>query len=344
MVRRVEVELGPGETGVPMARAVQEVIDDRSVPIDGVVISPAIERPESLAAGRFFNPRNPAQPARIVLERTFETEREVFRLREPIGYWDDEVGAVIVPDNLGGFDTDLTSVMRFFTWLVTTTGVHLPAALVHDGLIPGRSAGSSYVAGQEIDRVTADRIFRSGMRHLGTSWLQRWLIWSAVATATMVSAPWRRAWRSWVAVLVTVVVVVVGGTFATIDLFDCRDVVPWMGDQPAWREVFWGAVGAVDDPDRPVGPVGTPMAGWCVHRRGPGPHAPRDRGAGHRLLGVRQPRRGRRGRATTPGPAGTDRPGAEVGRVGGRRDARHRAARDVGLLSRPRWRFLHPGR
>ena len=38
MVRRVEVELGPGETGVPMARAVQEVIDDRSVPIDGVVI------------------------------------------------------------------------------------------------------------------------------------------------------------------------------------------------------------------------------------------------------------------------------------------------------------------
>ena len=248
MVRRVEVELGPGETGVPMARAVQEVIDDRSVPIDGVVISPAIERPESLAAGRFFNPRNPAQPARIVLERTFETEREVFRLREPIGYWDDEVGAVIVPDNLGGFDTDLTSVMRFFTWLVTTTGVHLPAALVHDGLIPGRSAGSSYVAGQEIDRVTADRIFRSGMRHLGTSWLQRWLIWSAVATATMVSAPLRRAWRSWVAVLVTVVVVVVGGTLATIDLFDCRDVVPWMGDQPAWREVFWGAVGAVTIP------------------------------------------------------------------------------------------------
>lgn len=244
-MRRVEVKLGPGETGVSVARAAQEVVDDPSQAVDGVVISPAIERPASLPPDGFFNPHNPGQPARIVLERTFESRREVFRLTKPIGYWDAEVGAVIVPDNLGRFDTDLTSVMRFFTWLVTTTGVHLPAALVHDGLIPGRSAGSSYVASQEIDRVTADRIFRSAMRDLGTTRLQRWLIWAAVATATMVSEPLRRSWRAWLAVALTVGVVLVGGTLATIDLVDCREVVPWMADRPAWLEVLTGAVGAV---------------------------------------------------------------------------------------------------
>lgn len=245
MVRRVEVEVGPGETGVAMARAVQEVVDDRARPVDGVVISPAIARPASLPADGFFNPHNPGQPAHVVLERTFETGREVFRLREPIGYWDAEVGAVIVPDNLGRFDTDLTSVTRFFTWLVATTGVHLPAALVHDGLTPGRTAGASYVASREIDRVTADRIFRSGMRDLGTTWLQRWLIWAAVAVATMVTGPLGRVWRGWLAVVLTVGVVVVLGTLATIDLFDCRQVLPWMADRPAWLEVVGGAVMAL---------------------------------------------------------------------------------------------------
>lgn len=245
MVRRVEVEVGPGETGVAMARAVQEVVDDPSRPVDGVVISPDIARPASLPADGFFNPRNPGQPARVVLERSFETGREVFRLREPIGYWDAEVGAVIVPDNLGRFDTDLTSVTRFFTWLVATTGVHLPAALVHDGLTPGRTSGASYVASREIDRVTADRIFRSGMRDLGTTWLQRWLIWSAVAVATMVTGPLSRVWRGWLAVVLTVGVVVVLGTLATIDLFDCRQILPWMADRPAWLEVAGGALMAL---------------------------------------------------------------------------------------------------
>ncbi|MGH3660144.1 MAG: DUF1353 domain-containing protein, partial [Micromonosporaceae bacterium] len=243
MVRRVEVDVEPGQ-GVPVARAVQEVVDDRSRPVDAVVIAPPIEKPASLPADNFFNPNNPSEQARIVLERVFESDREVFRLRQPIGYWDAEVGAVIVPDNLGSFDTDLTSVTRFFTWLVSTTGVHLPAALVHDGLIPGRTAGSSYVASQEIDRVTADRIFRSGMQDLGTSWLLRWLIWAAVATATMVSGP-DAVWRKRLAVGVTVAVVVVLGVLATIDLFDCREILPWMSDRPLWLEVVNGAVCAV---------------------------------------------------------------------------------------------------
>lgn len=244
MVRRVEVPLAPGAVGVPMARAVQEVVDDPSRPLEEVVISPAIERPAVLPSDNFFDPAEPAAEARVVLERTFQGEREVFRLTRPIGYWDAEVGAVIVPDNLGRFDTDLTSVMRFFTWLVATTGVHLPAALVHDGLVAGRTAGPSYVASRQIDRVTADGIFRRAMRDLGTSWVQRWLIWAAVATATMVSGPVRRAWGAWLAVAATALVVVVGGTLSTVDLFDCRAVVPWMGGRPAWLEVLTGALGA----------------------------------------------------------------------------------------------------
>jgi Protein of unknown function (DUF1353) len=240
MVRRVEVD-----REVTVERAVREVVDDASRPMDGVVISPGIAKPASIGEpSRFFNPTNPGQPPRIQLERTYTSGREVFRLCQPIGYWDAEVGAVIVPDNLAAFRTDLTSVKRFFTWLVSTTGIHLPAALIHDGLIPGRREPSSYVASREIDRVTADRIFRSGMHDLGTSWVQRWLIWAAVATATMVSRPILRSWRSWLAVCLTVGVVLAAGTLATLDVFDCRAPLPWMADRPAWAEVLTGVVAA----------------------------------------------------------------------------------------------------
>lgn len=230
-------------------RAVQEVVPadspDANRPIEPVVISPGIAKPPQITeSSRFFNPEDPANPPRIRLERVFKGGREKFTLEQPIAYWDEEVGAVIVPDNLDGFDTDLTSVTRFFTWLVSTTGVHLPAALVHDGLIPGSTAGSSYVASREIDRVTADRIFRSGMHDLGTSWLLRWLIWAGVATATMWTGP-DVVWRKRLAVATTVAVVVVLGVLATIDLFDCREILPWMGDRPLWQEVVIGAAMAV---------------------------------------------------------------------------------------------------
>jgi hypothetical protein len=108
MVRKVEVD-----REVTLDRAVREVVDDASRPMDGMVISPGIAKPAGIAEPRrVFNPTNPGQPPRIVLERTFESGREFFRLRHPIGYWDAEVGAVIVPDNLAAFRTDLTSSSR----------------------------------------------------------------------------------------------------------------------------------------------------------------------------------------------------------------------------------------
>ena len=250
MARRVELD-----QEATMERAVLEVVGDDpddgagNRDADAVVISPGIVKPAAIGeASRFFNPTNPGERPRILLDRTFDQGREKFRLVHPIGYWDAEVGAVIVPDNLARFDTDLTSVTRFFTWLVATTGVHLPAALVHDGLIPSKRSPTSYVAGREIDRETADRIFRSGMRDLGTSWLLRWLIWAGVATGTMWSAPLRQSWWRRVAIVLTVAVVAVLGTLATIELFDCREVLPWMGDRPVWLEVLWGALFAVAIP------------------------------------------------------------------------------------------------
>jgi hypothetical protein len=97
------------------------------------------------------------------------------------------------------------------------------------------------VASQELDRETGDRIFRSGMQDLGTTWLLRWLIWAGVATATMWGGP-DGIWRKRVAIVTTVVVVAVLGVLATIDLFDCRELLPWMGDRPLWQEVLFGSV------------------------------------------------------------------------------------------------------
>jgi hypothetical protein len=179
------------------------------------------------------------------LQRLIEDGREIFKLEQPIGYWDHLVGAVIVPASLALFRTDLTSVPRYFTWLVPTTGLHLPAALVHDGLVHDPLEPQTYIADKVIDRATADRIFRDGMRDLGASWVQRWLVWTAVATATIFKEPFKRTWWPRIAVALTVLVIVVLGTAATIDLIDCRAPLPWMADRPGWLEVVYGAIAAV---------------------------------------------------------------------------------------------------
>ena len=50
------------------------------------------------------------------------------------------------------------------------------------------------------------------------------------------------------AIVLTVAMVAVLGTLATIELFDCREVLPWMGDRPVWLEMLWGALFAVAIP------------------------------------------------------------------------------------------------
>ena len=46
----------------------------------------------------------------------------------------------------GGLPTDLTSVPWLFTWLVPKTGAHLPAALLHDGLVGDHDDPPSYLS------------------------------------------------------------------------------------------------------------------------------------------------------------------------------------------------------
>lgn len=194
---------------------------------------------------------------RIVLERLTERGAEVFRLERRLGYDDRELGELLVPADPGPdgtFRTDLTSVPWLFTWLVPRTGAHLPAALLHDGLVGGADGPASYVSteGHVVTRDVADRVFRDAMADTGTGAVRRWVVWSAVTAATIAvgSDAWSRArlWGYRVAAAVTLLVVLLVGTLATFDLFDAGVALPWMGERPWWSEVVGGAAGAVAIP------------------------------------------------------------------------------------------------
>ncbi len=231
-----------------------------------------IEKPEHIETSGFFDPTKPHDPdaqVPIVLDRVERNGKELFRLREPIGYWDQHLGGILVPHNLAHFFTDLTSVPQIMTWLIPRTGTHLPAALIHDGLISDPDEPQTYVAMEPISRVAADRVFRDAMRDLGTPWVSRWLVWAAVAAASEtkrvldVEGPdvtpaepeglFGRASAfvstqrllGWFVVLSTVLSVAVLGTIATLDVIDWWNVVPGMTNQPLLVELAVGFAGAV---------------------------------------------------------------------------------------------------
>lgn len=96
-----------------------------------------------------------------------------------IAYHDPVLDTVIVVPAQAAFRTDLTSVPRWFTWLVPKSGRHLPAALIHDGLVGEEGEAGDYLTdpAMRIDRIEADRIFRDGMRDTGTGVVRRWIAW-----------------------------------------------------------------------------------------------------------------------------------------------------------------------
>lgn len=201
-------------------------------------------------------PPDPSSPPRIVLERVeygdLHRRTERFTLLRRIAYRDREYGELLVPADLGSFQSDLTSVPTLFTWLVPRTGRHLPPALLHDGLVHGPDERASYVSvdGNVLDRVAADRVFRTAMRDTDTGPVRSWLVWSAVTLGTIWrgSSSWSpgRHLRYRLAALTSLVVVAVLGVLATLDLFDVVACVPWMGaDRPFWLEIVGGLAGAV---------------------------------------------------------------------------------------------------
>ena len=171
-------------------------------------------------------PPDPGADPRIVLERHAEEGVETFSLERRLAYLDRHLGELLVPAD-PDFRTDLTSVPALFTWLVPKTGAHLPAALLHDALVAGRTDPTSYVStdGHDVDRVTADRIFRDAMADTGTGVVRRWIVWTAVTVATIFvgrEVPWSRPrhWSYRIAAGVTIVTILYLGYSSTSDLFD----------------------------------------------------------------------------------------------------------------------------
>lgn len=262
MVR--QVSLGGIEPTVQ--NVVRAVVRKESCRCDPALLDVPMVKPSSLAgrASGLFNP-NPGKPGDnldLLFRRVEVDGGERFRLLEAAGYWDSRLGGIIVPECLADFDSDFASVPTLFTWLIPRSGPHLPAAVIHDGLVNiGRDergrpvAKRSYVVsgGAPVPRTEADRVFRDALRDLRVPRLRRWLMWTAVTTGTF----WEREpsptggagtvdWRRRLAVVTTVLVVLVLGAMATVDLLDWREWIPWMPAGGTWyQEVAGGAVGAV---------------------------------------------------------------------------------------------------
>jgi hypothetical protein len=206
--------------------------------------------------GRPAVPPDPGSDPRIVLERLTEEGLETFTLERRIAYDDREYHEILVPAVIERFHTDLTSVPAAFTWLVPKTGAHLPAALLHDGLVFKPSEGKTYVSteGFDIKRAEADRVFRDAMADTGTGVVRRWLVWSAVTTWTMLEGTgtgWPNALARYYRVVAaaTILVILYLGYCATLDLFDesgpLAVQLPWMGDRVWWLEIVGGLAGAI---------------------------------------------------------------------------------------------------
>ncbi len=193
----------------------------------------------------------PAGPSRFYDVATGDELRLVlqpvgseFRILRQFGYRDPRYREpFVIPRDVAGFRTDLASIPWFFAWLIPGLGTHLPAILVHDGLVP-EAGGAPEYDGPPVDREEADRILRDALGALGTPMIRRWLIWTGASIATAVGTL-RPRWY-WPAVVIgTLVVIGVLGVLATLDLFDIWNVLPWMGDRPFLNELGLGAMFAV---------------------------------------------------------------------------------------------------
>lgn len=105
------------------------------------------------------------------------------------------------------FVTDLASVPRILTWLVPRYGKYTKAAVLHDyyctyfrqeavETLPMASEVFKKGIAEEAerrsieldDRSDADEIFRLAMTELKVPWITRWLMWTAVSWATLVTS------------------------------------------------------------------------------------------------------------------------------------------------------------
>ncbi len=194
---------------------------------------------------RFYDPdAAPGERWCIVLRHADDESKEEWYLEHRIAYRDRHLGDIVVPRDKSSFTTDLTSVPDLFTWLVPRTGTHLAAALVHDALTPPFSSPDEpdwVVPPNAVTQLQADRVFRDAMADLGTPLIRRWLVWSAVSVPTA----WRVSKVRAALAYLSLAAIVVLGWFATLDLFDRGEWLPWMGGRRWYVELLLGGVGAV---------------------------------------------------------------------------------------------------
>ena len=164
------------------------------------------------------------------IQLQLEQDGADFRVLRQFGYRDPRyTEAFVVPADMKRFTTDLASIPALFVWLVPGLGTHLPAVVLHDGLVRPPSSPPSH-AGPDVDREEADRILRDAMASLGTPRIRRWLMWTGVMLATAWSTLKPRWWWPTLVVL-TIGGVALLGLLATVDLVDYRNTLPWMGDR-----------------------------------------------------------------------------------------------------------------
>ena len=215
---------------------------------------------------RFYDPdAAPGERWRIVLRHADDESKEEWYLERRLAYRDRHLGDIVVPRDRATFTTDLTSVPQLFTWLVPRTGTHLAAALVHDALTPPFSEDGQYdweVPDRPITQLQADRVFRDAMRDLGTPHVRRWMVWSAVTVPTARTVSKVRAYLGYASLLAIAVL----GWFATLDLFDQGQWLPWMADRQWHNELAFGGAMAVVIPLllSLLWPTGTRTAGAIV--------------------------------------------------------------------------------
>ena len=126
-----------------------------------------------------------------------QLDTEAFALRSTITYTGEETGLEgKVPDETLTRirsvspailpETDLASVPGVLRWFAGRYGVHTPAALIHDWLIP-------QPVDPPLEGMTneyADRYFRFMLDDLGVPTIRRWLMWAAVAFRTRMTSGW----------------------------------------------------------------------------------------------------------------------------------------------------------
>lgn len=91
--------------------------------------------------GGYFYDEATGGAVRVQLER----EGEKFRMPIQLAYRDPAYAEpFVVPLHPDTFTTDLASIPRMFAWLIPGIGTHLPAVLLHDGLVRGRNEGRTH--------------------------------------------------------------------------------------------------------------------------------------------------------------------------------------------------------